>query len=149
MDEELPPSLPTNNRWREDSQEELLGDRVVFTARPPRVNFDLDGAPNGPESTTHTDTEGSDGGNGGGSDSSASVNKKVGSSRRRQLTAPQSTTLKKKQLPQEVETGAAAPAPVQIFPTQQQPSLQAPVQPLQPQQFPQVRYYLLLLLFML
>jgi hypothetical protein len=147
LDEELPPSLPTNNRWREDTQEELLGDRVTFTSRLSRVNFDLDSTPppigSGPESTTHTDTEGSDGGNGGGSDSSASVNKKTGS-RRRPLANSQPTTLKKKHLQQETEalhlTAAAPPALAQTqtaTPPQQQFPPQAPIHP-QPQQFVQV-----------
>jgi hypothetical protein len=138
LEEELPPSLPTNNRWQMDGQE-ATESHTSFTNRLPRVNFDLDsvgGSSVVSESTTHTDTEGSDCGNGGGSDSSASLNRRShnpssssSSSRRRQPNGQ--TTIKKRQnesMEPMITSTPSAPAQSQPQPPQASP----PPTPLQP-----------------
>lgn len=133
LDEELPPSLPTNTRWQEEPVNELNEAHVSFTSRLPRVNFDLEsGVSVVPESVTHTDTEGSDGGNGAGSDSSASVNRRTQNSSRRRTQS----SLKKKQGEAIVEN-VASPAPVQQTQVPIEPPLPREAIP-QPQLFSQV-----------
>lgn len=138
MDEELPPSLTTNTRWQEESTHGELGeDSISLTSRLPRVNFDLEsGVSVVPESVTHTDTEGSDGGNGAGSDSSASINRRTQNSSRRRTQS----TLKKKQQ-QESEPIVEAVPTASVQQTQaplQQPIPQPAVLPQATHAYPQV-----------
>lgn len=95
LDDEIG-ALPPSIRWEEDQTTTTTPE---IASRSPRVNFDLDSSVSVlPDSTTHTDTEGSDCGNGG-SDSSAGIDRK--SSRRRQhSTQNNQIPSKKKSIPE-------------------------------------------------